>query len=189
MAGSRRIAPSLLDLAQADPAWDALLQDRVEDGIQIPGLGRYVTTVGDGRVNLNTADVLVLRALFPGDQALAQRIVARRRSLPQPGASPSTPRTQPFRDVGELRQLEGVTEDRLRADGVDLTSDLDVRSDFFSILLEVTSPIQRRRDLLIVERRLLPAVGGEPPEFEGFVHHLHATLSVESLDPRSPRSR
>ncbi len=187
--GLHRPTPSLLALAKFNPAWAALLHDRVEGGVMIPGLERYVTTYGDGRVNLNTADVLVLQALFPSDPALAERIVARRPALPRPGAGPTAPRARPFRDVEELRQLEGVNDERLLADGVDLASDLDVRSEVFSVFVDVTSDLQRRREQLVVERRYLPAVAGQPPEFEGFARLLHANLSVELLDPSPLRAR
>src|SRR5204862_4270720 len=55
-----------------------------------PGLHRYLTVYGSGKVNLNTAPLVVLEAEFPNlqDPSFAQAIVDRRRS--SPAAPPSS---------------------------------------------------------------------------------------------------
>jgi len=58
----------------------------------------YITTKGDGRVDLNTAPPLVLQSLSESiDEALVQMIVERRRF-------------KPFASVAELRDVPGMTD-------------------------------------------------------------------------------
>ncbi len=68
----------LEDLAFANVKWRALLQDSRDGDVVSPGLGRFLTIYGNGKVNLNTADAVVLKAFFPSDPSIADRIIERR---------------------------------------------------------------------------------------------------------------
>jgi hypothetical protein len=127
------------------------------------GLQRYVTTFGTGKVNLNTAPLLVLQAFFsePRDRELAQGIIDRRSGPPATDTgrpSPSTPAGEeeetgnPFTDVNQITEVEGLTTEVLTKNGIEPANDFDVKSDFFSIRITGETKATQRLELYVVER-------------------------------------
>lgn len=194
----------LEDLAFANPKWRDLLVD-ARDGEDVsPGLQRYLTVYGTGKVNLNTADVAVLKAFFPTDPSIADKLIDRRqgsestdaKSDPKTGTGTDTTGTgtgttgtgtgaksqddeakqdgNPFTDVNQVTQVEGVEAQALQKDKVDLAADFDVKSNFFGIRILAESKSTRRDELYVVERVRGQAQGAQQPaSLEGFRHHLH----------------
>ncbi|MFM8980872.1 MAG: hypothetical protein ACKOSS_10500 [Planctomycetia bacterium] len=180
----------LEDLAFANPKWGPLLSDQRDADDVAPGLARYLTVYGPGKVNLNTADLVVLRAFFPSDETIAERIVERREGEEEDdgkdGASKDTGKDagkdtsgeqakqgNPFTDVNQVNQVEGVTPLLLQKDKVDLSGDFDVKSAFWSMRIMAETQSTRREELYVVERVKAAQQGSQAPTLEGFRHLLH----------------
>ncbi len=167
------------DTAKSSRIMDVVLVDvKVDENTVSPGLWRYVTCYGPGKINVNTAGLPVLKALFsqPADQSYAQGIIDRRRSAATEsgtgtgtggtgmsstgtGSSSSSTTTSegsgnPFKDVGELTDgsVQGLTQDVLLRNGIDAASELDVKSDFFSIRIHAATERTQRDEFYVVER-------------------------------------
>jgi type II secretory pathway component PulK len=161
------------------PGW--LVDVRTKDKKVAPGLHRYLTVFGSGKVNLNTASKLVLEAHFsePRDREFAQGIINRRNGTaedePAPGMTdteseqPDAEAGNPFTDVNQVSEVEGLTMEVLQRNGIEPANDFDVKSDFFSIRVTGETDATNRLELYVVER-----VGAE-----GFRFHLHQ----ERTDP------
>ncbi len=83
------------------------------------GLQKYLTVNSDGKININTASVLMLMSLHQRiDQGMAQAVMTYRQQ-------------KPFRSTGDLRLIPGW-------DAVfpEISSEIDVRSNYFSIQIE-----------------------------------------------------
>ncbi len=149
---------------------DVLMVDlKVKDQVA-PGLHRYVTVYGSQRINVNTASIVVLKALFSqtGDQTYAQSIIDRRRgqaeaassSSSMSGSSGSTSGTSetgagnPFETVQALvdGSVNGLTDDILRKNGIDAAVELDVKSDVFGVRIQGATKRTQRDELYVVER-------------------------------------
>ena len=160
----------------------------VRDGSQIGlGLHRYVTVYGEGRVNLNTADRVVLQAMFYAEDTIADGIIDRREG----GGEDDTGDAEddafadeedagaggnPFTDVNQVNEVEGVDAQSLRASQIVLGRDFDVRSNFFSLRISGSTRNTGRDELYVFER-----VPGNDPngEIRGFRH----LLCQERTDP------
>jgi len=165
------------DTAKSSRIMDVVLVDvRVDEDTASPGLWRYVTCYGAGKINVNTAALPVLKALFsqPGDQSYAQGIIDRRRSAAADagtgtggtgmsasgtGSGSSTSSSEegsgnPFKDVGELTDgsVQGLTQDVMLRNGIDAASELDVKGDHFSIRIHAATERTQRDELYVVER-------------------------------------
>lgn len=146
-----------------------LLHDQRGDEEVGPGLHRYVTIYGDGKVNLNTAGEVVLKAYFSRNPELAERILERRDNPPEDEDSMSSEDSlgsgNPYTSVEQVNEVEGVTAPVLVDNGVDLNADFTVRSGFFSLRIVGETEGSRRDELFVVER-----VAGATPEdpVEGF---------------------
>ena len=81
---------------------------------------RYIT----GKVNVNTADVIVLTALFEGNRELAQNLIAARQGL---GGV--------FLSLADLQQVEGMTQDTLGT----FLDRMTIRSSIFEVNVTATS--------------------------------------------------
>jgi type II secretory pathway component PulK len=160
---------------------DFLLHDQLEDDEVVPGLHRFITIYGDGKLNLNTTSLEVLEAVFGENPELGERIIQRREDPPEgeddvvvddeadaPG--------NPYTDVNQVNEVEGVTQKVLEENGVDLGTDFDVRSSFFSMRIVGETQSTRRDELYVVER-----VAGASPEepIQGF----RFLLRQERTDP------
>lgn len=64
--------------------FQTLLYDQQVKDVTAPGLHRYLTVYGPGKINLNTAPLVVLKAEFANvsDRDYAQKIIDRRREAP-----------------------------------------------------------------------------------------------------------
>ena len=162
-----------------------LMVDRSEGESTAHGLHRYVTLHGDGRINLNTAPLVVLQALFPQNEEIADDIIARREGSAEEedtGISRNNEEVgdegsgNPFTDVNQVNELESVTQQTLRANKVVLSRDFDVTSHFFAIRIRGNTERSHRQEMFVFER-----VPGQDPnaEIEGFRH----LLCQERTDP------
>ena len=199
------------DLKFVNSRFGELLVDvRVEDQVEA-GLQRYLTVYGTGKLNLNTADPVVLRAFFPSDTGIGDRIKERRDGSGTGGnggtksgtggtsatwgtsgtggtsgsgsgsgsgssASDDNAGGEPFTDVNQVMDVDGVTVEQLQKDKVDLGVDFDVRSNFFSVRINGQTDVTRRDELYVVER--VKGATKDAP-LEGFRYLLHQ----ERTDP------
>ena len=162
-------------------AKERLLEDIREGEEVAPGLQRYVTVYGSGKLNLNTAPKVVLQAFFNKDPDIADRIIERRDGagtedevdVEDPDTSGSG---NPFTDPNQIMEVEGVTQPLLISNKVIPADDFDVRSNYFGIRIAAQREQSRREEFFIVER-----VPGNDPNgpVEGFRH----ILCQERTDP------
>jgi type II secretory pathway component PulK len=151
----------------------ALLVDQEVKGKAVPGLHRFLTCYGTGKINLNTASAVVLQALFPvlADRDYARGIVDRRRSqADSSGTGSGTPAMSssstsapsgsaqatgnPFTDVNQIADgsVQGLTPEVLQRNGIDPAAEFDVKSDFFSVRVQGATDRTQRDELYVVER-------------------------------------
>jgi len=103
---------TLADLCRVPGITRAYLEAPLEDAPG--GLASLLTVYGDGRVNINTAPLAVLRSLEALTPADARRLIAHRDG---PDGKPGTDDDRRFRDLSEVRTLLGIQEasfERLR---------------------------------------------------------------------------
>jgi hypothetical protein len=153
---------------------DVKTKDRVA-----PGLHRYLTVFGNGKVNLNTAPVTVLKAEFTNLQdrdSFAQAIVDRRRTTPDASSQPSSGMStgtsttstdasasgNPFQDVGGLTDgsIQGLTAEVLQRNGIDPAVEFDVKTEYFGIRIEGATERTQRDELYVVRRVRVQNVDG-----------------------------
>jgi len=163
----------------------------IEEGEEIAlGLHRFVTIYGTGKINLNTAPLAVLQALFSADEDVAERIIERRdgesAEEDDPDAAEETTSDEegtgtgnPFTDVNQVSEIEGVNLALLNRNSVDLNQDFDVKSNFFSMRIKATTALTRRDELIVVER--VPASDPSQP-MEGFRFLLHQERTDALVD-------
>ena len=151
-----------------------LVDIKVRDKVAA-GLYRYLTVYGPGKVNLNTAPLIVLRAEFPNvqDKDYGKGILDRRQAAPDANAPAPTGSAamnssgsgtgsssgtsnggNPFSDVGTLvdGSVAGLTAEILQRNGIDAAVEFDVKSDFFSIRIDGSTKRTQRRELFAVQR-------------------------------------
>jgi general secretion pathway protein K len=171
------------ELTFASPLFAKLrLLEDVRDGDDVaPGLQRYVTIYGEGKINLNTAPRVVLQAMFNKDPDIADRIIERREGTgtedevkvddPQNSGSGN-----PFTDPNQLMEVDGITQPLLIQNKVVPSDDFTVSSNFFSMRIAAQREQSRREELFVVER-----VPGKDPNgpIDGFRH----LLCQERTDP------
>lgn len=150
---------------------ESLLYDQQTKDAVAPGLHRFLTVYGDGKINLNTAPRIVLAAQFSQgtDRDIAQRIIDRRQQAAEGGTGASggssggaagaanpkaTAGGNPFTAVTELvdGSVEGLTQEVLTRNGIDPAVDFDVRSDVFTVRIEGATERTQRIELYAVER-------------------------------------
>jgi type II secretory pathway component PulK len=154
-----------------DRRFSQLLADQKGDHGVAPGLHRFVTIYGDGKLNLNTVDEVILRAYFPRDPELAERIIERRESAPEedePTFSNEGEEDQlgnPYTAVEQINEVEGVDPPTLQENGVDANLDFTTRSNFFSMRIIGETQTSRRDELFVIER--VPEEG-EEAKLKGF---------------------
>lgn len=186
---------------------DVLMVDlKVKDQVA-PGLHRYVTVYGAQRINVNTASLLVLKALFSqtGDQSYAQAIIDRRRGQADTtgtgtgssmagssgsGSGSSTTETgggNPFETVQGLvdGSVNGLTDDVLRKNGIEAAVELDVKSDVFGIRVQGATKRTQRDELYVVERA--KAADGTVG-FRFLLHQERTDPLLATDDDKSPDS-
>ena len=169
----------------SDHRFSFLLHDQAKGDETAAGLHRFVTIYGDGKVNLNTVQEVVLMAFFPRNPELAARILERRDNPPEDEDSMSggddLDTGNPFTSVEQINEVEGVTAPVLADNGIDLNADFTVASGFFSLRIVGDSEHSRRDELFVVER-----VAGPSPEepVEGFrlLLRQERTDTLENVD-------
>ena len=171
---------------------EKVLEDRREGEDVAPGLHRYITVYGTGKLNLNTAELVLLEAIFPSDPDVAQAIVDKREGgaaeedegfVGDTGGDEAAVADEdeslggdPFTEVNQLRELDSWTEQVAKNNNVDINQDFDVKSNYFSMRIVGQTNNTRRDELFVVQR----VPGSEPQaEIEGFRHLLHQ----ERTDP------
>ena len=161
---------------------ERVLEDIREGDEVAPGLHRYVTVYGTGKLNLNTADRIVLDAYWPEDPDVPEQIIQRRQGDVAEDDDEAADEDEdessgePFTDVMQVNELDGVNTAALNRNKIDLTRDYDVRSNFFGMWITVATEITRRDELIVVER--VPS--SDPNEgLDGFRFLLHQ----ERTDP------
>lgn len=159
---------------------ERLLEDIREGDEVAPGLHRYITVYGTGKINLNTASKVVLQAIFNKDPEAADRIIERREGGEEgeEGAAEEGDGTagNPFTDPNQILEIEEITQPLLLQNKVVPADDFTVRSHFFSARIAAQKDQSRREELFVVQR-----VPGDDPngEIEGFRH----LLCQERTDP------
>jgi general secretion pathway protein K len=97
-------------------------------------LDAYLTTYGDGKININTAPGIILQALHPDvDASLAQEIVEHR----------------PFKKITDLKEVFGI-DDRIYNE---ISPLITVKSNFFSVSSQGALGEVRKRIKTILERK------------------------------------
>ena len=167
-----------------------MLEDVQKEEETAAGLHRYLTVYGNGKVNLNTADRVVLRAMFPENPDVADDIIERRDGTPEDEEEDTLSAEEeedgeggnPFTNPNQVMELESVTQEVLKANNVVLANDFVVKSDFFSMRIRGTTKNTARAELAIVER-----VPGKDPKgpILGFRHLLFQERidALVDLDP------
>ncbi|MGQ0613497.1 MAG: hypothetical protein ACT4PV_07165 [Planctomycetaceae bacterium] len=159
-----------------------------ESGQTIPGLTRFLTLFGDGKINANTASIQVLRALFKDEEGqgkladallhgrggflnteedrLAQeeaeeeRRMAREDPLaPQPAAEEADAVYKTLNDIGKV---EGFQDQGLmRHNDIDFARDFTVRSNFFLVTLTARRENFVRQHRVVLQRHATGTVTWE----------------------------
>lgn len=82
----------------------------------------YLTVFGDGKININTADLPLLKALHPEmSEALAKRIIEVRES-------------KPFESTAEVTKVPGMEKI-----GIEISNDITVKSNSFNVVIKAES--------------------------------------------------
>ena len=152
----------------------------VETGERIPSLTDFVTVHGDGRINVNTAPIQVLRAMFrteegraevakqilngrggfldtEEDQESRRELNEEREELSQQGDEDGLDETiSMYTSVNDLIQnVEGMKDQGfIRREGFDLGRDFTVRSNFFTIKVSARRANFIRQQRVVVERHV-----------------------------------
>lgn len=167
--------------------FNSLLYDKREGEHSAPGLHRYLTVYGSAKINLNTCDEALLRAYFPENPDVAERIIERRENPPEEAddevtfSDDETDVGNPYTEVMQVSQVDGVTPEILQANGVDPALDFEVMSNVFSFRIVGETDTTRRDELFAVER--VPGSTEDEP-LEGFrlLLRQERTDILENLD-------
>ncbi len=180
------------DLIFADP----LLREKriletftdIDTGQTMPGLLDFVTVYGDGRLNVNTAPIQVLRAMFrepEGQQRIAESIFhgrggflntdedadlkqeqeeERREYLDNEDEEGAQSLEQAYKNLNDIVQnVDGMNDQAmLRRNDIDVGRDFTVRTNFFLIV------VTARRDNFLHQRRAV------------FQRHAEGTVTWET---------
>ena len=131
----------LFDLREEETEIEA---QEAEEPEPLPGLFRFLTIYGDGKINVNTAPKEVLMVLFRTESdpsRVADEIIAYRQA-PEESETPSTmgedaPLFADLKAVSDLTKVPGIEASTLTKNGVDGET-ATVRSDFFSVHVYAT---------------------------------------------------
>jgi hypothetical protein len=169
------------DLAFCSPLIaDKRLLERFTDvnsGQVLPSLAEFLTVYGDGRINVNTCPIQVLRALFTeeeGQMNLAEAIFHGRggflnteedqdlreereeeREQAREDGTEEEQDESAYRSVNDVNQVEGMTNTSyLRREEFEAGRDLTVRSNFYSIVITAQRDNFLRQHRLVLERHV-----------------------------------
>ena len=149
----------------------------LDTGARILGLEELLTVYGDGKINVNTAPVQVLRACFKDDDArreTAEAIfkqrggyletteerqrreedIAEREEAEEDGAEDDTASLENvFKTLNDLSQVENMGDGAfLRRNEIDSQADFTVRSNFFRVIVTARRENYLRQQRVVFER-------------------------------------
>jgi type II secretory pathway component PulK len=151
----------------------------VESGQVLPSLEEFVTIYGDGRVNVNTAPIQVLRAMFKeeeGQRQVAEAILhgrggfletdedrekrketldERRKAREEGRGEEEQPEEEvaAYKSLNDLAKVEGMGDGAfLRRNDVDVGRDFTVRTNHFRIVVTAKRENFLRRQVTVLER-------------------------------------
>ncbi len=159
----------------------------VESGQVIRPLSDYITIYGDGRINVNTAPIQVLRALFrdeEGRRDVAERILEgrggfletedgdeardeqreRRREAEQSGEDVEEDEelSASYTSLQEITQVEGMSDSGfLRSNDLDVARDFGVRTMFFRVRVSARRDQFLRQEERVFERHVAGCITWE----------------------------
>lgn len=159
------------------------MMERIRDPITgefVPGLAELLTVYGDGKINVNTASIHVLRALFreeDGRFTVARNIyetrggflnttegaeerdraLERRRELEEQDLEPAEDDEpiggEPFKSLNDLDQVDGMNDSgMLRRNDIEVARDFTVRSNFFTVAVTARRENFLRQQRVVLER-------------------------------------
>jgi len=179
------------DLAFAHPIFvERRLFERftdIESGQVIPSLSDFITIYGDGRINVNTAPIQVLRALFrdeEGRREVAERLLEgrggfleteegdderdeqreRRREAEQTGGEveEDDELSASYASLQDVTQVEGMSDGGfLRTNDVDVARDFGVRTMFFRVRVSARRDQFLRQEERVFERHVAGCITWE----------------------------
>ncbi|MCK6472732.1 MAG: type II secretion system protein GspK [Planctomycetes bacterium] len=151
----------------------------IDDEKPRPSLDCYLTTFGDGRVNLNTAPLAVLYALDPGlDEELAWQIAAWRGS--GDGSAQAISANRAFLQARDMERVPGIVQ-RATVDGqeqvirnlyADVQDQVGVKGQVFSVRMTAEVDGRKRQAVAYLESK---AAGRGPDVVE--------VLAYEEIEP------
>lgn len=173
---------------------EKLLVDRREGEHVAPGLHRFLTVYGTGKVNLNTAHQIVLEAIFFNDPIIAESVIDRREGSTgtEDDTTPSTEEAEeeaggnPFTDPNQINDVEGITQPVLLQNKVIPGEDFEVRSNFFSIRVTAEKEGSRREELFVVQRVPGDDASGEIAGFRHLLCQERTDVLETELDEELP---
>jgi hypothetical protein len=167
------------DLVFAHPLFlEKRLLERFTDvasGQALPSLAEFVTVYGDGKVNVNTTPIQVLRAMFKeeaGQRDAANSIFhgrggylntdedqerrledqEERERAEEEGRELEEDTESVYRSLDDVRKVEGVDDAMLRRNDVDIGRDFTVRSTFFTVIVTAQRDNFMRQHRVVLER-------------------------------------
>jgi type II secretory pathway component PulK len=147
----------------------------VTSGQTLPSLGEFVTVYGDGKINLNTALIQTLRAMFKEeagqrdaannllhgrggylntdqDQELRAEAQEERERAEEEGRELDEESESVYRSLNDVRKVEGLDDAMLRRNDVDLGRDFTVRSNFYGVVVTARRGNFLRQHRVVFER-------------------------------------
>jgi type II secretory pathway component PulK len=147
----------------------------VGSGQTLPSLGEFVTVYGDGKINLNTARIQVLRAMFKEeagqrdaannllhgrggflntdeDQEQRAEEAEERERAEEEGREVEEDTESVYKSLNDARKVEGVDDAMLRRNDVDIGRDFTVRSSFFTVIVTAQRQNFMRQRRMVFER-------------------------------------
>jgi len=152
----------------------------LDSGQDIPSLGDFLTVFGDAKININTAPIQVLRAMFRGEEGRAEvakqilngrggfldteddqeeqtRLEEEREELRQAGDEEALDETvSVFTSVNDLTENVPGFRDQamIRREEIDIARDFTTRSNFYTIIVSARRDNFVRQQRVTVERHV-----------------------------------
>ena len=167
------------DLLFSDPLFlEKRLLERFTDvmsGQTLPSLEEFVTIYGDGKINVNTAHIQVLRAMFKEDagqrdgannlfhgrggflntdedQERRTEEQEERERADEEGREVDEDTESAYKSLNDVNRVEGLDDAMLRRNDVEISRDFTVRSNFFSVIVTARRDNFMRQHRLVLER-------------------------------------
>jgi hypothetical protein len=147
----------------------------VTSGQTLPSLGEFVTVYGDGKINLNTARIQALRAMFKEeagqrdgannlfhgrggflntdeDQERRREEQEERDLAEEEGRELEEDTESVYKSLNDVRRVEGLDDAMLRRNDVEIGRDFTVRSNFFTVIVTARRDNFMRQHRVVLER-------------------------------------